>query len=373
MTPSKLFQPITVGEMSLQHRVVGAPLTRFRGSSTHVPNPVMCDYYEQRSHTPGTLLIGEATIIAAKAGGMVHIPGIWDQEQIDAWKSITQRVHTKACYIFCQLWAHGRAAYPEVLAAEDPSFPYIAPSDIPLTGQRAIPRPMTVEEIQEYVQLYATAAQNAMKAGFDGVEIHGANGYLLDQFTQDVSNRRSDQYGGNIVNRARFPLQVVDAVVNAIGAGKTGYRLSPWNSFQDMAMKDPKPTFAYLVSQIKEKHPDFAYIHVVEPRIVGTSDRNLDDISAYEENDFLREIWVPKPVISAGGYDQATAITVADEKNDLVAFGRHFLANPDLVCRLKNNIPLNPYDRETFYIGGNVAKGYTDYPFAAAAPEKAAL
>ncbi|KAK0229156.1 FMN-linked oxidoreductase [Armillaria nabsnona] len=256
MTPSKLFQPITVGELTLQHRVVGVPLTRFRGSSTHVSNP------------PLRL-------------GMVHIPGIWNQEHIDAWRLITDRVHAKDCYFF-QLWTHGRAAYPEVLAAEDPFFP--------------LPWPMNVERIQEYVQLYAEAARNAIKVGFDCVEIHGANSYLLNQFRH--SNRRSDQ----------FPLHVIDTVVDAMGAGKTGYCLSPWNFFQDMTMKDPKPTFSYLVSQIKGKSPNFAYIHVVEPRIVRTSD----------ENGFLREILAPKPVISAGGYDQSTAIAVADEKNDLV-------------------------------------------------------
>ncbi|KAK0441293.1 hypothetical protein EV421DRAFT_1891221 [Armillaria borealis] len=244
----------------------------------------MGDYYEHRSHASRTLLIG---------WGMVHIPGIWNQEHIDAWRLITDRVHAKDCYIFCQLWAHGRAAYPKVLAAEVPSFPYTAPSDIPLT------------EIQEYVQLYTEAARNTIKACFDGVEIHGANGHLLDQFTQDVLNRRSDQYGGGIMNRVRFPLQVIDTVVDAMGAEKTGYRLSPWNLFQDMTTKDPKLTFTYL-----------------------------------EGNDFLREIW-------AGGYDQSMTITVVDEKNDFLAFGRHFLAN------------------ETFYIGSNVAKGYTDYPIAA--------
>ncbi|SJL05044.1 uncharacterized protein ARMOST_08416 [Armillaria ostoyae] len=202
---------------------------------------------------------------------------------------------------------------------------------------------MNVEEIQKYVQLYAEAAPNAIKSGFDGVEIHGANGYLLHQFTQDVSNRRSDQCGGSIMNCVKFPIHVIDTIVDAMGAGKTGYRLSPWNFFQDMTMKDRKLTFTYLVSQKKEKSPDFAYIHVVERRIVGTSDRNLKDIGAQEGNDFLRSIW-------AGGYDQSMTITVADEKNHFLAFGRHFLANPSL---------------ETFYIGSNVAKGYTDYPIAA--------
>ncbi|KAK0431536.1 hypothetical protein EV421DRAFT_1743067 [Armillaria borealis] len=334
MTPSKLLQPITAGELTLQHRVVGAPLTRFRGSPTHVPDPVMSDYL-RASFTR----FRDAT---NRHWRMVHITGIWNQEHINAWKLITDRVHAKDCYIFCQLWAHGRAAYPEVLAAEDPSFPYIAPSDIPLAGQMAIPRPKTVEEIEEYDQLYTEAARNTIKAGFDSVEIQGANGHLLDQFTQDVSHRRSDQYGGSIMNRVRFPLQVIDAVMDAVGAEKLGIASAP-----GIHSKDPKPTFTCLVSPIKEKSPDFAYIHV-GPRIVDMSNRSLKDIGAQEEDGFLREISAPKPVISAGGYDQSRTITAADEKNNFIAFGRHFFAN------------------ETFnYIGGHVAKGYTDYPIAA--------
>ncbi|KAK0455479.1 FMN-linked oxidoreductase [Desarmillaria tabescens] len=351
---SKLFHSTEVGAVSLKHRVVLAPLTRLRATKSHVPHaPLVRLYYEQRSHTPGTLLITEATVIAAKAGGMAHIPGIWNQEQTDAWREITDGVHAKGLFIFCQLWALGR-----------PSFPYISASDIPVPGRSDVPLPMTVDEIKEYVDLYVQAALNAVKAGFDGVEIHGANSYLLDQFIQDVTNQRTDAYGGSIENRARFPLEIVDAVAKAIGAERTGYRISPWNSIQGMGMKDPKPTFAYLVSEIKARHPNFAYIHVIEPRVNGTRSRNEGEFTSQMKNDFIRDIWAPKPFISAGGYERVTAVTAADEKNDIIAFGRHFLANPDMVYRLKKDLRLNAHGRSTFYRPGNVAKGYTDYPFA---------
>ncbi|KAE9408424.1 FMN-linked oxidoreductase, partial [Gymnopus androsaceus JB14] len=184
---------------------------------------------------------------------------------------------------------------------------------------------------------------------FDGVEIHGANGYLIDQFTQDVSNKRRDAYGGSIENRCRFALQVVDKVVQAVGAERTGIRLSPWSPFQAMGMDDPRPTFTYLVQQIKHLHPSFAYIHVVEPRIKGSAD--TEEAHAEASNDFLREIWHPKRFITAGGYKPETAFAVAEKyqnEGELVAFGRYFLSTPDLPERLRRNVPLNPYNRDTF-------------------------
>ncbi|KAJ7749822.1 hypothetical protein DFH07DRAFT_869171 [Mycena maculata] len=364
-----LFQPANVGSLQLKHRVVLAPLTRFRSSDPgHVPIlPMMKEYYSQRASTPGTLLIAEATFIAARAGGYAHVPGIWSEEQISAWKEITDS-------------ALGRAANPKQLRKEDASFPYVSASDVKMESAKETPRAMTGPEIQEYAGLYVQAAKNALRAGFDGVEIHGssptprsctgstesifpaANGYLIDQFIQDVSNKRTDEYGGSIENRARFALQVVDAVTEAIGADRTGIRLSPWSTFQDMGMRDPKPTFAYLVSQIKALHPDFAYIHLVEPRISGGNDDNTgDDRDA--SNNFLRVLWAPKTLISAGGYSRETALQRAEKDGDIIAFGRQFLANPDLPVRLMKGIPTNEPDRKTFYLPAS-AKGYTDYPFA---------
>ncbi|KAK0213636.1 hypothetical protein IW262DRAFT_1301107 [Armillaria fumosa] len=364
---SKLFQPVKVGKMTLQNRVVLAPMSRMRASKVHIPHlPIVKDYYVQRAHTPGTFLVSEATFIAAKAGGMDHAPGIWSDEQIEVWKQariyvlppvfplskfhqITDAVHEKGCFIYCQLWALGRAGIPEILDRE--GYPYVSASDVPLTGRTRAPRLLTVDEIKEY-------------PGFDGVEINGAHGHLLDQFTRDVANTRTDEYGGSIENRVRFPLEVIEAVVKAVGAERTGYRISPWNGFQDMNMKEPKPTFAYLVSQVKTRHPDLAYLHIIEPRIFGNFDR--ETVGADEENDFIREIWAPKTLIAAGGYNRQTAMEAADQTSNLIAFGRHFVANPDLVLRLQKDVPLNPYKRELFYLADYHPEGYTDYPFAGA-------
>ncbi|KAJ7131420.1 hypothetical protein C8R44DRAFT_699213 [Mycena epipterygia] len=371
MTPSKLFQPIQLGDVLLKHRIVMAPLTRFRADGQHVPLPHVREYYEQRASVPGTLLITEATYIAARAGGYDHVPGIWSEEQIAAWKQITDAVHAKGSFIYLQLWALGRAARPAQLKAEDPSLPFVSASDIPLSERPAsdiAPRPLTVAEIQEYTKLYATAASNAVhKAGFDGVEVHNANGYLLDQFLQDVSNIRTDDYGGSPENRSRFTLEVVDAVVAAVGPKKTGIRISPWNTVQDMGMQDPKPTFAYLVSQLVKRHPEFAYIHVVEPCIDAINLRDV--VPEGWSNDFFRDIWVcpqsNRRFISAGGYTRDLALEFANEKDDIIAFGRLFIANPDLPDRLLHDIPLNDYDRTWFYGPSTTdPKGFTDYPSA---------
>ncbi|EED82236.1 predicted protein [Postia placenta Mad-698-R] len=199
-------------------------------------------------------------------------------------------------------------------------------------------------EIHEYVQLYTAAATNAIRAGFDGVELHGANGYLIDQFLQDVSNKRTDEYGGSVENRCRFALEVIESVVKAIGVNKVAIRLSPWSTFQDMGMKDPKPTFAYLVSRIAEAHPDFAYVHVVEPRVEGNLDRIVLEA---ESNDFLRSIWAPRPFITAGGFTRDTAFEAAEKTGELVAFGRFFISNPDLPLRLAKNLPIIKGNRDT--------------------------
>ncbi|KAF8869985.1 hypothetical protein BD779DRAFT_1730178 [Infundibulicybe gibba] len=369
MSQPKLFQPMQLGRLALQHRIVLAPLTRFKsGRTDHVPTvSLMKEYYAQRASTPGTLLISEATIIAAQAGGYANVPGIWNQPQIDAWKQITDAVHNKGSYIYLQLWALGRAANPDILAAEDPSFPHISASNIKLSSSPAsepAPRALTLSEIDEYVALYAQAARNAIKAGFDGVEIGGASGYLIDQFLQDVSNIREDEYGGSVENRSRFALRVVDAIANAIGADRTGIRLGPWTSVHDMGMLDPLPQFTHLISTLARTHTDLAYIHLIEPRFSGLFDRAP---AAHESNAVFRAAWAPRRIISAGGYNRAGALATAEEEgNVLVAFGRYYISNPDLPKRLKKNIPLTPYNRKTFYIPidePGAAYGYVDYPF----------
>lgn len=359
--PSKLFQPLKVGTFELSNRIVMAPLTRFRADDSHVPLPFVSEYYGQRASYPGTLLITEATFIAPQAGGYSNVPGIYSKAQIEAWKKVTGEVHKKGSFIFMQLWALGRAADPGQLKKElGESAKVVSASDIPFQGG-ATPTPLTEEEIWEYVGLYKQAAKNAIEAGFDGVEIHGANGYLIDQFLQDVSNQRTDAWGGSVEKRARFGLEVSKAVVEAIGAERTGIRMSPFSPFQGMKMKDPKPQFSYYVEELKKLK--LAYIHVVESRINGNA-----DIDNNEKVSFLVDIWgKTSPVFIAGGFTADSAQQAVDieykDKDVGIVFGRYFISNPDLVYRIKENIEFTPYDREKFYNKKQVL-GYTDWPFS---------
>ncbi|KAL0572971.1 hypothetical protein V5O48_008985 [Marasmius crinis-equi] len=367
---SKLFQPIKLGELTLNHRVVLAPLTRFRATNDHVPLvPLVKEYYSQRANEAGTLLITEATIAHPRAGGYANAPGIWSDAQIEAWKEIVAGIHEKGSYVFLQLVAVGRGADPAALHSDDPSYEVVSASDIPMSGSSVIPHPLTLDEIKEYSEYFASAAKNAIhQAGFDGVEIHGANGYLIEQFLKEKSNQRTDSYGGSSENRARFALEIVNAIVDAVGPTKTALRLSPWNTVQDTGDRDPIPTYSHLVQELKRSHPTLAYIHVVDPRVDGLTELDESSIGK-RSNQFIRDIWTEgnsgRRLISAGGYGLKTATELADTKGDLVAFGRSFISNPDLPYRLKHNIPLNPYDRSTFYCPASLdPKGYTDYPFA---------
>lgn len=232
-----LFTPIKVGHLNLSHRIVLSPLTRCRSYPNHVPGPQAATYYSQRASVPGTLVITEATIISPEAGGYPFVPGICTQEQIAGWKEVTDAVHEKGSFIFCQLWALGRAAYPQVLAQEC-GAPLVSASPIPLTSRPAnIPRALTEPEIKTFIDYHVTAARNAMEAGFDGVEIHAANGYLVDQFLQVRCNQREDDWGGSIEKRAKFAIEVIKAVANELGPEKVGIRLSPWSPFQGGSYK----------------------------------------------------------------------------------------------------------------------------------------
>ncbi|EPS98168.1 hypothetical protein FOMPIDRAFT_1165705 [Fomitopsis schrenkii] len=345
-----LFQPTAVGSFALAHRVVLAPLTRFRAQPDGAPGAHTATYYAQRAVVPGTLLISEATFIAPFAGGYRGVPGLWSEAQVEGWKRVTQAVHERGSRIFCQLWALGRGADPAVL--DEGGFPYVSVSGICLSA--------VIDMLSAYVDAYASAARNAVRAGFDGVELHGANGYLIDQFLQDVSNNRTDAYGGFIENRARFALEVIEGVSNSIGAERTAIRFSPWNDVQDMRMKDPKPQFAYVVSQIAQRFPTLAYIHVIESRVSGFLLVQREP-PPDETNDFIREIWSPRPLISAGGHTRESALEFS-AKGDLVAFVRLFISNPDLPLRLAKDLPLAKGDRGTYYTPG--PEGYIDYPFA---------
>ncbi|KAJ7052297.1 hypothetical protein C8F01DRAFT_1212533 [Mycena amicta] len=353
---SQLFQPTRIGDIELSHRVVFAPVTRYRGDEKHAPLPHVAEYYEQRASTPGSLLVTEATFIAARAGGYKNVPGIWSDEHIAEWKQVTDRVHAKGSYIFLQLHVLGRAAEPDVLAEDN--LPYVSASN----SRPRPPRPLTKDELKEYLELYATAATNAVnKAGFDGVEIHGANGYLLDQFLHESSNTRTDEYGGpSVENRTRFPLEVAEAVVKAVGQKKTGFRVSPWSTFQDMYTADPKPTYSHLITQLRDRYPELAYLHIVEPRADG--DDTSENFKEWHSNDFIRDIWGDRPLIRAGGYTRQTAMAAAEQKpNELFR-----VRAPDLPYRLIHDLALTVGTRAFYYApGSSDPKGFTDYPSAA--------
>ncbi|KAI0156744.1 FMN-linked oxidoreductase [Hypoxylon sp. FL1284] len=354
---SRLFQPLKVGDVTLGHRLVMAPLTRFRSTSEHVPLPIVKEYYEQRASVPGTLIITEATFISKQAGGYPSVPGIWTRDQMAAWKTVTDAVHAKRSYIYLQLWALGRVADPDNAKAE--GIEVRSASAIPYGEGK--PKEMTVDEIQSFVADYAQAARNAIEAGFDGVEIHGANGYLIDQFIQDKSNQRTDQYGGSVENRARFALEVSKAVVAAVGADKVGIRLSPWSTFQGMRMADPVPQFTHVIKELKKLK--LAYLHLVQSWIQGNT-----DVEAFDQITFAIDAWEnTSPVLVAGGFKPDTAKSFVDEefkdRDMAVVFGRHFISTPDLPFRIREGLPLTPYNRDTFYTPG-AKEGYIDYPFS---------
>ncbi len=362
MANTRLFTPLKIGQCELKHRLVMAPLTRFRAEDqSHVPLPFVAEYYAQRASVPGTLLITEATLISPRAAGYANVPGIWSKEQIATWKRVTKAVHERGSYIYLQLWALGRTANPEVLAAEG-GYDVVSSSPTPMDSDHAEPKEMSVKEIKGFVEDYAQAARNSIEAGFDGVEIHGANGYLVDQFTQDVCNLRTDDYGGSIENRSKFGLEVAKAVVDAVGADKTGIRLSPFSKFQGMHMEKPIPQFSHLIEGLKKLK--LAYIHLVESRISGNA-----DVEQTEKVDFAIDIWgKTSPVMIAGGFRPDSAKKAVNEEykdHDIaVVFGRYFISNPDLPFRLEHNIDLAKYNRRTFYKAKS-RDGYTDYPFSA--------
>ncbi|KAI2470459.1 NADH:flavin oxidoreductase/NADH oxidase family protein [Annulohypoxylon bovei var. microspora] len=357
---SRLFQPLKVGNATLRHRVAMAPLTRFRADANHVPLPFVKEYYQQRGSVPGTLLITEATYVAKEAGGYASVPGIWSEEQIAAWKEVTDAVHAKGSFVYVQLWALGRVAKPAVAAAE--GFEVKGASPIPQAEGETVPAELSLDEIRHLVGLYAQAARNAVEAGFDGVEIHGANGYLVDQFIREASNRRRDRYGGSVENRARFALEVTSAVAEAVGADRVGIRLSPWYTLKGMGSADPVPQFTYLINGLKKLK--LAYLHVVQS-YVEESDA---DVESSRQIAFALDAWDnTSPVVIAGGFRPESGRRVVDstfkDRDVVVAYGRHFISTPDLPFRLQKGLPPTPYNRDTFYTPG-ATEGYTDYAFS---------
>ncbi|CAK9167896.1 unnamed protein product [Ilex paraguariensis] len=356
-----LLTPYKMGNFQLSHRIVLAPLTRQR-SYNNVPQPHAILYYSQRT-TKGGLLIAEATGVSDTAQGYPQTPGIWTKEQVEAWKPIVDAVHAKGGIFFCQIWHVGRVSNQ---GFQPNGQPPISCTDKPLTPQdRASgfdvaefspPRRLSTHEIPGVVNDFRIAARNAMEAGFDGVEIHGAHGYLIDQFMKDQVNDRTDEYGGSLENRCRFALEIVEAISNEIGADKVGIRLSPFANYSESGDSNPKALGLYMAESLNKY--GILYCHMVEPRMVTVGEKSDSPHSLLPMRKAFNGTF-----LVAGGYNREDGIkAVAENRADLVVYGRLFLANPDLPKRFELNAPLNKYDRETFYIPDPVI-GYTDYPF----------
>ncbi|KAE9603494.1 hypothetical protein Lal_00001789 [Lupinus albus] len=354
-----LLTSYTMGKFNLSHRVVHAPLTRAR-SYNYMAQPHGAIYYAQRT-TKGGLLIGEASGISDTAQGFPNTPGIWRREQVEAWKAVVSAVHEKGGIFFCQLWHSGRVSFCEYqpngqapISSTDKAIRKAVSTEYP--APRPAPRRLRVDEIPMIVNDFRMAAKNAIEAGFDGVEIHGAHGYLIEQFLKDKVNDRDDEYGGSIENRCRFPLQVVKAVADEIGADKVGVRLSPFADYGDCADSNPVALGVYMAQALSQL--GILYCHVVEPRMITMYDK-------FESSESLIPIRkaFKGTFIVAGGYDRSEGNRVISSgAADLVAYGRLFLANPDLPHRFELDAELNKADRKTFYTTHPVL-GYTDYPF----------
>lgn len=358
MSNPSLFDPIRLGAIELRNRIVMAPLTRGRSGVERIPNALMAEYYQQRASAG--LIITEATQISKQAAGWAETPGIYTDAQIQGWQRITDTVHQQGGKIVLQLWHTGRASHPDFqpggrlpisASAIQPAGEIHTPQ-----GKKPFvtPRAVSLEEIPGIIQDYAQAARNAQRAGFDGVEIHAANGYLIDQFLRDGTNQRQDAYGGTIQNRVRFLLEVTEAVVDAWSPDQVGVRLSPTNAFNDMKDSDPIATFTYAAQALNPYQ--LAYLHVLEALPGHMLAMDGERVSPY-----LRDVF-QGPLMINGGYDAASGTAaIANHEADLVAYGVPYIANPDLPKRFAQQAPLNEPDPATFYGGG--AKGYTDYPF----------
>ncbi len=357
----ELFAPISLGPYTLQNRIVMAPLTRSRAGQGNVPQAMNVEYYAQRASAG--LIITEATQVSPQGIGYPNTPGIHTQDQVNGWKNVTEAVHQRDGRIFLQLWHVGRISHPSL--QPNGALP-IAPSPIKPDGEAytyqglqpfVTPRALRTEEIPEVIDQYWDAAQHALEAGFDGVEIHAANGYLLDQFLRDGSNQRTDAYGGAVTNRARLLMEVTEAVTNVWGADRVGVRISPVHTFNSMYDSHPGITFGYVAEKLSRF--GLAYLHVVGNRY-GDGAYPVNSVQPFDERK-LRAAF-QGIYIGNAGYDRNRALVALEAGDaDLIAFGALFIANPDLPLRLALNAPLNVPDVSSFY--GGDEKGYTDYPF----------
>ncbi|WP_295951896.1 alkene reductase [Rhodoferax sp.] len=348
-----LLTPLHVGALTLPNRVLLAPLTRTRADAGHLPNDLMTEYYSQRA--TGGLLITECTMVAPGTSAFINEPGIYNEAQIAAWKKVTTAVHAKGGRIFMQIWHAGRAAHPDI----NSGVSTVSSSATAIEGEihtpggnvpHVVPHALTADEIPAIVETFAQGAKNAIAAGFDGVEVHGANGYLIDQFLRDTPNQRTDGYGGTLENRARFLFEVLTAVTAAIGADKVGLRLSPLNSFNSMQDSDPLAFIGFLADKLNAYK--LAYLHVMRADFFGVQKGDALAVARAK----YKGVLVGNMGYTAEEADEA----ITAGQLDAVAFGTSFLANPDLPARIQLKAPLNVPDQSTFYTQG--AKGYTDYP-----------
>ncbi len=359
MTDNTLFEPYTLGALTLSNRIVMAPLTRNRAGAGLVPSEFAATYYSQRASAG--LLIAEATQVSPQAQGYQDTPGIYTPEQIAGWRKVTDAVHAKGGRIFVQLWHVGRISHVDL---QPGGAAPVAPSAVRAQTKTFVnnsfvdvsePRALALDEIAGIVEDFRQAAANAIAAGFDGVEVHGANGYLLEQFVKDGANLRTDAYGGSIENRARLLLEVTAAVADEIGASRTGVRISPVSPANGISCSDPQPQYDYIVEQLNAL--GIAYLHVIEGATGGARDVAPFDFGALRTR-------FKQTYMANNGYDLALVNTrLSQGKADLFALGRPFIGNPDLIERLKVGAPLNDMDPATLYGGG--AKGYIDYPILA--------
>lgn len=356
MATSKLFEPYKLGPITLSNRTVMAPLTRNRAVAGLVPNPLAVEYYSQRASAG--LLITEASQVSQQGQGYQDTPGIYSKEQIAGWRKVTDRVHERGGRIFIQLWHVGRISHTSL---QPNNGAPVAPSAVRAKTKTFVggtfadvsePRALELSEIPGIIDSFKRGAANALEAGFDGVEIHGANGYLLDQFAKDGTNKRTDAYGGSIENRAKLMLEVAKAVSAEAGAARTGIRISPVTPANDVSDSNPQPLFDHIVDGLNAEK--LVYIHVIEGATGGPRDVAPFDYASLRKR-------FDGTYIANNGYDLELANKVlAANEADLIAFGKLFISNPDLVERLRSGAPLNAPDKATFYGGG--AKGYTDYP-----------
>jgi len=363
----KLFSPVQVGPMTLAHRVVMAPLTRSRSKQPgDIPSDLMLEYYTQRA-SQGGFIISEATSISFTARGWFGAPGLYSDQQVDGWKRITDAVHARGAHMFSQLWHLGRSSHVSMTDGRAPVAPSVNPQywldakpSISTPSGWAPPSPhraLDIAEIPGIVEDYRRAAERAKAAGFEGVELHAANGYLVDQFLQDGSNQRTDAYGGSVENRSRFLLEIVAALASVWGGNRVAVRIGPGGTWNGMSDSNPRALFDYVAEQLNRF--SLAYLHVIEPRVKGNV--LIAEGQAPVATERLRKIFKGR-IISAGGFEPDTAEAIVEKGDaDLVAFGRYFVANPDLPKRIKLGLPLNAYDRATFYTFDS--HGYTDYPF----------